>query len=79
MFVPSDYMVMQRVEQRSRELSQQAERRLMARRAGLDERGRIEKGLCRLVSALGCLLVAIGKRLEAVNRPSLAAPRASNA
>lgn len=79
MFVPSDYMVLQHAEQRSRELSQRAERAQMLRQACVDRRGWFELALCKLVSAVGCQLVALGRRMERVDRPSMAAPRASSA
>jgi len=79
MFVPNEYMTLKLAARSSRELSRRAECRSMLRRAGLDERGWIEFGFCKVVCALGRLLVALGKRLERVNGPAVAAPRASSA
>jgi hypothetical protein len=79
MFVPSEYLTLKLTAQRSRECTERAKRTYRLRKARIDQRGWIEMGLCRVVSAIGCLLVALGKRLESANRPSVAAPRASNA
>jgi len=79
MFVPNEYLTLKLAARTSRELSRRAERRNMLRRAGVDERSWIELGFCKAVCALGRLLVALGKRLERVNRPAVVAPRASSA
>ena len=79
MFVPNEYLTLKLAAQRSRECSERAERAYKLRQACIDQRGWIQMTLCKAVSAIGCLLVALGKRLESVNRPSVAAPRASNA
>lgn len=79
MFVPNEYLTLKLAAQRSRECTERAERAYRLRQACVDQRGWIAMGLCRVVSALGCLLVALGKRLESVNSPSVAAPRASSA
>jgi len=83
MYVPNYYLAQRLAEQRLRDCQRKAEMRRMLQQAGVDQRGWLALGACKLLSGLGCLLVALGRWLERVARspvaPSAGLPRVSSA
>jgi hypothetical protein len=83
MYVPNYYLAQRLAEQRMRDCQRKAEMHCMLRQAGVDERGWLALGACKLLSGLGWLLVALGRWLERVARspvaPSAGLPRVSSA
>jgi hypothetical protein len=74
MQVPNYYLAQRLSEQRLQECTRQAEMRCLLEREGVDQRGWFHFQACRLVSGLGCLLVAMGRWLERVASPPVASP-----
>jgi hypothetical protein len=82
MYVPNYYLAQRLAEQRMRDCQRKAEMRRMLQQAGVDQQGWLAFHVCKLLSGLGWLLVALGRRLERVARspvvPSAALPRVSS-
>jgi len=82
MYVPNYYLAQRFAEQRLRDCQRKAEMHCMLRQAGVDQRGWLALGACKLLSGLGWLLVALGRWLERVARspvaPSAGFPRVSS-
>jgi len=74
MQVPNYYLAQRLSEQRLQDCLRKAEKQRMLRSAGIDQRGWFALQGCRLLSGLGCLLVALGRRLERVARSPVAPP-----
>jgi hypothetical protein len=83
MYLPNYYSSYLLAQQKVEDCAQRAERRRMLRQAGVDQRGWLALGACKLLSRVGCLLVALGRRLERAARPPMAPsarlPRVSGA
>jgi hypothetical protein len=69
MQVPNYYLAQKLSEQRLQDCMRQSEVRSQLERAGVDQRGWFHIQACRLLSGLGCRLVALGRWLERVASP----------
>ena len=83
MYVPNYYLAQRLAEQRLRDCQRKAEMRRMLQQTSVDQRGWLALHACNLLSGLGCLLVALGRRLKRVATspvaPSAGLPRVSKA
>ena len=74
MLFPNDYLVQRLHNDRLRNDVCRAETERVLREAGVDRRGWVAFLLCRLLRGLGCLLVALGHRMQVVDGPPAASP-----
>ena len=74
MHVPSYYLTQRLFEQRVRDCERKSESYRILQQAGVDHRGWLATGACALLSRLGCLLVALGRRLERTANSSVSSP-----
>jgi len=80
---PCYYLAQKLCEQRIQDGLRKVKRHYMLEQAGVDQRGWFTFQACKLLSWLGCLMVAVGRRLERHAMPPVAPsawlPRASGA
>ena len=74
MLFPNDYLAQRLHNDRLRNDVCRAETQRVLREAGIDQRGWVAFVLCRLLRGLGCLLVALGQRLQLVDGPPATSP-----
>lgn len=71
MLFPSPDIAQRILEERVRDSLRKAETRRLLCEAGIDQRGRVSRWMCRLLAGLGCLLVTVGERLQRLAESSM--------
>ena len=74
MNVPSYYSTLLTTDMRSSDRERRAYQRHLLEQAGVDSRDWLTRFGCRVASAVGSLLVALGQRLKRVDRRPVTAP-----
>jgi len=74
MLVPNDYLALRLHNERLRTDVRRLERERVLREAGVDQRGWVTFLACKLLRGMGCLLVAVGRRLQLVDRSPATSP-----
>jgi hypothetical protein len=74
MHVPDYYSVLKVSKSREREITRKAEANHRLRQAGVEQRGWMAQQACKLVSAAGGMMVALGRRMERSARTPVARP-----